>query len=98
MLMRKHPKIFLFYCITACLFWGCKSNNHPIIISAFQKSLVQKKIKGTTYYLSIPANYVIKENNGPDFSVYYFYPSDTSDRKSFRGGFYLGNAPGGFGP
>lgn len=94
--MRIASKTLALCIALAGLFWGFQNINHPVIKSAFQKSLVQKKIKGTYYYLSVPVNYVIKENQGPDFSVYYFYSSDTADKKSFRGGFYLGNAPGGF--
>lgn len=94
--MKAFLKTFLSYILIAGLLSACQNNNHPAVRSAFQRGLVQKKIKGTYYYLSVPANYVIKENQGPDFSVYYFYSSDTTDKKSFRGGFYLGNAPGGF--
>lgn len=75
---------------------ACQNKHHPPTESAFQKTLVKKEIKGTFYYLCLPVNYVIKKTDGPDFSIYYFYPSDINDKKSFRGGFYLGNAPGEF--
>jgi hypothetical protein len=64
--------------------------------SPFKKSLVQKEVVGTYYLISLPAKYMIKESRGVDFSVYYFYPADTTNKTAFQGGFYLGNAPGGF--
>jgi len=95
--MKIAPTILVLCIMLAGSVLGCQNINTPVIRSAFGKSLVQRKIKGTTYYLSLPANYIIKENTEIDFSVYYFYSSDTTDKKSFRGGFYLGNAPNGFG-
>jgi len=64
--------------------------------STFKKHLTENKINGTDLCISLPANYSIHESRGPDFSVYYFSTSDTTDKKHFYGGFYLGNAPGGF--
>jgi len=91
--MKSFFKISVSCFILIGILQACQNNPH-IIKSAFQKSLVQKHIKGIPYYLSLPVNYIIKEYNGPDFSVYYFYPRDAADKKSFRGGFYLGNSPG----
>jgi len=75
---------------------ACHNNSATTTESKFKNSLVEKKVPGTDFYISIPPNYSLKDQNGPDFSVYYFGPSDTTDKKSFRGGFYLGNAPGAF--
>jgi len=94
--MKSYLKNPVSYAMAVGLLLGCQNNYHHTVKSAFQKSLIQKRIKGTPYNLSLPANYVVKEKDGPDFSVYYFQPYDTADKTSFRGGFHLGNAPGSF--
>ncbi|MFD0750576.1 hypothetical protein ACFQZS_10505 [Mucilaginibacter calamicampi] len=66
--------------------------------SALKKNLVEQEIEGINYKIALPKGYQIIERRGIDFSVYYFSPVDTTDMNSFRGGFYIGNAGGGFGP
>ncbi|TDX00364.1 hypothetical protein [Dinghuibacter silviterrae] len=63
-----------------------------------QPPLVKHKIPGTSFTISIPAGYRLLQNNGPDFTVYYFAPGDTTAPFSFSGGFYFGNFPHRFGP
>jgi hypothetical protein len=66
--------------------------------SLFQKQLVQKRIANTNFYISLPANYIVKGSQGVDFDVYYFYPSDSTDKAHFSGGMYFGNSPHFFDP
>jgi hypothetical protein len=56
--------------------------------------LIEKQIGDSGYSMSIPMNYSIKTHDGPDFSVYYFSPTDTTINNKLTGGLYLGNSPG----
>jgi len=85
--------IVLMFGANACI----NSEKRKFIDSAFKKSLIEQKVKGTNYTIQLPDTYQIKERRGVDFSVYYFSPSDTTNKTSFRGGFYLGNNGAGFG-
>ena len=64
----------------------------------FIKSLTERRIKETNFYISLPIDYSIKENEGPDFTVHYFSPTDTTVKANFSGGFYIGYAPREFRP
>ncbi|KAF2332012.1 hypothetical protein [Flavobacterium daemonense] len=81
--------VFLILTILGCSDRKTKS----IPQNPYLKELTEKQIGETNYYISIPKKYTIKENRGPDFSVYYFFPIDTTDTASFSGGFYFGNYP-----
>jgi hypothetical protein len=61
--------------------------------NAFKERLVRKQIGTTKYYISVPATYSIKEVAGPDFSMYYYFPTDTTVEAGFTGGMYFGNFP-----
>ena len=80
----------LFIVTSAC---NGQAINSTQVDSQFKNNLHQRKIDSTDYRISLPVNYIIKESRGPDFTVYYFHSADTADRKSFSGGFYLGNWP-----
>jgi hypothetical protein len=54
-------------------------------------SLTEKQIGDLNYTISIPRDYSIKENQGPDFSVFHFSPTDTTVKNKFSGGIYFGN-------
>jgi len=88
--------IVISFCLAVLAVTSCRHKSAAKPESPFKKSLIERKIAGTNFKISIPANYSLTEHNGPDFSVYYFGPSDTADKRNFRGGFYLGNAPGPF--
>jgi hypothetical protein len=92
-------KIIPILLIVSFIFPSCKPGGRKSAFpdaSAFKKTLIKKQVPGTNYFISLPANYIIKKSNGPDFSVYYFYSADTTNHTSFLGGFYLGNSPGAF--
>lgn len=89
--------------MTTFLFVGCgqdsnKKSDADIIDNSYQKDLVEKQIGESKFYLSIPTDYKIKVTNGPDFSVYYFHPKDSTVAANFYGGFYIGNHPSQFPP
>jgi hypothetical protein len=74
------------------------NHNDRLVSSSFIDSLKEKQIEDTGYYISIPTGYFIKENRGPDFSVFYLVPIDTTVNVDFSGGLYFGNFPGKFPP
>jgi hypothetical protein len=65
---------------------------------ANDKNLVEFRAGNSDYYISLPKNYTLKQNQGPDFSVFYFMPEDTNAQAKYAGGFYLGDYPNRFGP
>ncbi|MNX39411.1 hypothetical protein D3C86_697710 [compost metagenome] len=92
----KIPFLSIFLILTIL---GCSDNKKTkhIVENPYLKELTEKQIGESNYYISIPKKYSIKENRGPDFSVYYFYPTDTTATAAFSGGFYFGNHPSLFG-
>jgi hypothetical protein len=58
--------------------------------------LTEQELGKSGYYISLPNDYSIKVTDGPDFSVYYFSPSDTTLKGKLTGGLYFGNNPGDF--
>ncbi|MFY9311036.1 MAG: hypothetical protein WAQ28_18480 [Bacteroidia bacterium] len=60
--------------------------------------LTEVPVGKSNYLISIPENYVLTENEGPDFYVYYINPSDSTDTLSFTAGMYFGNHPSKFKP
>ena len=56
-------------------------------------ALIEKQIGDSDFYISVPGDYSITTSNGPDFSVYYFSPADTSVKGKLTGGLYFGNFP-----
>jgi len=72
--------------------------NNQQIDSTFKNKLIERQIGKSAYYISIPENYSIKETEGPDFSVFYFSPTDTTIKTAFSGGLYFGNFPQEFKP
>ncbi|SHG64231.1 hypothetical protein SAMN04488109_1203 [Chryseolinea serpens] len=64
--------------------------------TTFVSPLQTKVVPHSGYVIDLPSNYSLKENTGPDFSVFYFKPIDTTSIPNFYGGFYLGNYPSRF--
>jgi len=92
-----HLTIISFALLIACNA-QIKKNPENLVDSSFKKHLILRQIGKSKYFISIPANYKLEERNGPDFSVYYFKPADSTDIKYFSGGFYFGNYPSFFKP
>jgi len=59
----------------------------------WEHSLGETQIGDRQQYISIPANYSVKVNAGPDFAVFYFNPIDTANKTDFAGGIYFGRFP-----
>lgn len=89
------PFFLLFLVVVA---FGCSDKKSEKIQEEdpYLKQLTEKQIGDSNYYISIPKKYTIKENRGPDFSVYYFYSADTTAKATFSGGLYFGNHPSQF--
>lgn len=60
--------------------------------------LIETQVGKSNYLISIPANYKVVENEGPDFYAYYINSTDTTDTVSFSAGMYFGNHPSKFKP
>lgn len=95
--MKRNLKIALpALALTTLFSVACQFKNSPDtpgVDTAFIARLQEKQVPHSRYVISLPQNYALKENEGPDFSVYYFQPIDTVAEPDFTGGFYLGNYP-----
>jgi hypothetical protein len=78
------------------LSYSCKKSDSLQTSNNVLDSLKETPIGGTGFYISLPAHYSLKENEGPDFSVFYFASTDTTQRSNFSGGMYFGNFPNEF--
>ena len=101
--MKKHKQLTYIFFIILFLLTSCSGTYHKkakgiSIEDKFITELKENQIGRSDYYISIPANYSIKETIGPDFSVYYFFPKDTNIKATFSGGLYFGNHPNKFEP
>lgn len=79
---------------------SCKKprDSDALITQSFVDSLTERQIGEMKYFISIPKNFKITENEGPDFSVFYFLNSDTTVTSNIYGGIYFGNFPSKFSP
>jgi hypothetical protein len=89
--MKKLSSLILFMILI--LSYSC----NPKIDREYIKSLHPTSIPHSQFEISIPGNYSLVESQGPDFNVYYLQPTDTTDKKLFSVGIYLGNNPSAFG-
>jgi len=82
------------YCLLILIAVSCanKPEKNKVDV-AIKIDLIKKQLGNTGYSISIPPNYSIKVTDGPDFSVYYFSPTDTTLTNKFNGGIYVGNYP-----
>jgi len=80
------------FLLTSC---GKSDRNMDNVTQVFLDSLTETQI--LNYKISIPRDYSIKEKEGPDFTVFYFAPTDTTVKDKFSGGIYFGNYPSKFG-
>lgn len=81
--------------MTVLIIAACNSSTHKVD-DAFIKNLKINKLANTGFSISLPDAYKVEETLGPDFNVYYFYPSDSTSKVYFSGGVYLGNYPSEF--
>jgi hypothetical protein len=89
--MRLNFLIFPF--ITVILF-SCKSKTNNSIDTITTRQKITKKLSSSSdYKISVWNDYSIEEKNGPDFTVYYLYPTDTTKKLFGNGGIYFGGYP-----
>ena len=93
--MRTISNLALYFIILS--FFSCngsdrKSTETGHFVDSFTGGLKEKKIVDDLY-ISLPESYSIRKKSGPDFSVYYFGPADSTIKADFSGGIYLGNFP-----
>jgi|GEM_PF-2072476 len=68
----------------------------PVVAAAPTPPLVAQRLGGQGgLWISLPATYALKTTDGPDFSVHYFAPADTTVRSRYTGGLYFGYNPQG---
>jgi hypothetical protein len=101
--MKKQTKFTITFLLTAFLLAACgqdsiKKPDNTLSDNSYIEELVEKQIGQSNYYISIPKDYTLEASDGPDFSVYYFYPTDTAIVANYSGGFYFGNHPSQFPP
>lgn len=91
-------RISFFSLVLMLIAFGCKDDKkvEKAVEDPYLKELKETQIGDIDFYISIPKGYTIKENRGPDFSVYYFFPKDTTNTQAFTGGMYFGNHPSQF--
>ena len=88
-------QILMHLLISVCIFlFSCSSrtNDSGDKTSSIQK-IVRRLTSNSEYQISVWGNYSIEERNGPDFTVYYFYPADTTKKLFGNGGIYFGGHP-----
>jgi hypothetical protein len=86
------------FCLTWIIFIQTSCNNNTTKGNGNTDTrsivnLIEKPIGESGYVISIPADYSITTSNGPDFSVYYFSPTDSTVKDKLSGGLYFGNFP-----
>ncbi len=100
--MKNNKTIFVFLVwllfMIACKEQDTRKTGSIVEVNTGKGRLIENRIGQSDFYISIPDDYILKENAGPDFSVYYFYPSDTAVKAPFSGGLYFGNFPQKFEP
>lgn len=86
------------FCLTCIITIQTSCNNNSTkdnssIENKTKITLTEKPIGESGYFISVPSDYSISTSNGPDFSVYYFSPTDTTVKDKLSGGLYFGNFP-----
>lgn len=89
--MRRHvlPSLFAIF-----LFFSCnRGTNNSIDTSSPRQKVTKKIFSNSDYNISVWNDYTIEEKKGPDFIVYYLYPTDTTKKLFGNGGIYFGRHP-----
>lgn len=97
--MKESLKGILVLILTVFVLTACGSNSTNVKVNSDKTNkvaLVEKQIEESGYVISIPADYSIVGSDGPDFSVYYFSPTDTTLSDKLSAGLYFGNFPNAF--
>lgn len=81
---------------TSCNNNRTKANSNTDKIN--KVNLIEKPLGKSGYVISVPADYSITSSDEPDFSVYYFSPTDTTVKNKLSGGLYFENYPHKFEP
>lgn len=75
-------------------FFSCGSGNNNAANTVLPGQKISKSLSSnSTYKISVWNNYSIEESIGPDFTVYYIVPGDTSKILFGTGGLYFGGHP-----
>lgn len=89
--MRHHvlPSLFALF-----LFFSCnRGPNNSIDTNSPRQKVTKKLSSNSDYNISVWNDYTIEKKNGPDFTVYYLYPTDTTKKLFGNGGIYFGGNP-----
>jgi hypothetical protein len=85
---------FLIFPFITFIFFSCKSRTNNSIDTITTRQKITKKLSSNSdYKISVWNDYSIEEKNGPDFTVYYLYPTDTTKKLFGNGGIYFGGYP-----
>jgi hypothetical protein len=93
----KHMKkcfIGIIFLIVILSFNSCETINKENIGELI---LLERNIEETIYFISLPENYFITRQMGPDFDVYYINSNDFDNEEITHSGLYFGNHPSSFG-
>jgi hypothetical protein len=89
--MRLNAIIFLFFTF---IIFSCNSKSNNSIDKVTTRQKITKNLSSNSdYKISVWNDYSIEEKNGPDFTVYYLYPTDTSKKIFGNCGIYFGGHP-----
>lgn len=76
------------------LLFSCNSKTkNSATTTPFKQKTTKRLSSNSNYQISIWDSYSIEDRNGPDFTVYYFYPTDTAKELFGNGGIYFGGHP-----
>lgn len=84
--MKLKPYLPVFICLFLMLLYACSYTNN---LKTNWDHWVESPIGDSHYFVSLPANYVIKETKDNYYAIYFFNSKDTNQIAPFYGGFYF---------
>lgn len=84
--MKLKPYLPVFICLFLMLLYACSYTDN---LKTNWDHWVETPIGDSHYFVSLPANYVIKETKDKYYAVYFFNSKDTSQIAPFYGGFHF---------